>query len=398
MSWRAILCAMVLGAALPLWTNAASVSMEAQPLGSALQELARQSNIQIIFFSKAVEGHRAPALTGTFTPEEAVARLLEGSGLTYHVLNDRTIEVAAKPDVAARPEVAAKPATPAPSAAIRSAAVPQGEVEIIAARETPDAIREQIRKTADRYYAEYNQVNASDEFDIVCTTQRPGRRRSEQRICEPRFARDARLQAAAARANDPCAPSARLIVLMKTAQYQEAMRDLLANHPELSAIRQELVARIEALQRLSSTSAARVTSTASREDTASKEDAKSAINSSRASAAALIATLGNCLSKERYLRNLPTDEWAAAKGLEPVEIDGEQYFCIPQPGAAQPIRNNVYCASLPHLRQARFDGPGRSGTVARFAPGFVYPVEGTPPNQLITPSEQAALHGVTWPP
>jgi len=392
MSWRAILCAMVLGAALPLWANAASVNIEAQPLGSALQELAKQSNVQIIFFSKAVEGQRARALTGTFTPEEAVARLLEGSSLTYHVLNDRTIEVATKP------EVAAKPAIPAPSPAIRSAAVPQGEVEIIAARETPDALREQIRKTADRYYAEYNKLNVSDEFDIVCTTQRPGRRRSEQRICEPRFARDARLQAAAARANDPCAPSARLIVLMKTAQYQEAMRDLLASHPELSAIRQELVARIEALQQLSSTGAARATSTASREDTASKDDAKSGINSSRASAAALIATLGNCLSKERYLRNLPTDEWAAAKGLEPVEIDGEQYFCIPQPGAAQPIRNNVYCASLTDLRQARFDGPGRSATVAGFAPGFVYPVEGTPPNQLITPSEQAALHGVTWPP
>src|SRR5688572_4680284 len=96
-TWRAMVCAMVLGVALPLLANAADVSIEPQPLGSALQDLAKQSGVQIIFLSKAVEGRRAPALNGTYTPEEAVAVLLEGSGLTYHALNERAIEVAEKP-------------------------------------------------------------------------------------------------------------------------------------------------------------------------------------------------------------------------------------------------------------------------------------------------------------
>jgi iron complex outermembrane receptor protein len=70
-----------------------AVQIPSQPLGTALQELAAQSGIQIIFFSKLTEGRDAPALNGQFTPESALDTLLRGTDLTFHQLNAKTIEV-----------------------------------------------------------------------------------------------------------------------------------------------------------------------------------------------------------------------------------------------------------------------------------------------------------------
>lgn len=67
--------------------------IEAQPLGQALQEFARQSGVQLIFFSEVTDGLESPALNGRFTAEAALERLLSGSELTAHSLNATTIEV-----------------------------------------------------------------------------------------------------------------------------------------------------------------------------------------------------------------------------------------------------------------------------------------------------------------
>src|ERR1700692_3585205 len=64
-----------------------------QPLGQALQEFARQSGVQIIFFSQVTEGLQAPALNGQYTLAAALEMLLEGSNLTFRVLNSTTIEI-----------------------------------------------------------------------------------------------------------------------------------------------------------------------------------------------------------------------------------------------------------------------------------------------------------------
>lgn len=72
------------------------LNIQQQPLAQVLQELAAQSGMQIIFFSKLTEGHDAPALNGTYTTESALGTVLNGTDLTYHQLNDRTIEVQPK--------------------------------------------------------------------------------------------------------------------------------------------------------------------------------------------------------------------------------------------------------------------------------------------------------------
>jgi outer membrane receptor for ferric coprogen and ferric-rhodotorulic acid len=68
-------------------------SIESQPLGAALQEFAKQSGVQIIFFSQITEGLTAPALNGPDTIVGALQRLLSGSHLTFQVINSKTIEI-----------------------------------------------------------------------------------------------------------------------------------------------------------------------------------------------------------------------------------------------------------------------------------------------------------------
>lgn len=69
------------------------LKIERQPLGKALQEFAKQSGVQIIFFSSVTEGFEAPPLRGRFTATQAVATLLNDTKLTFRELDPVTIEV-----------------------------------------------------------------------------------------------------------------------------------------------------------------------------------------------------------------------------------------------------------------------------------------------------------------
>ncbi|MCP8889656.1 TonB-dependent receptor [Sphingomonas faeni] len=59
-----------------------TVHLAAQPLGKALEALARQSGTDILFTPAAVAGITAPALDGTMAPQVAVERLIAGTPLT----------------------------------------------------------------------------------------------------------------------------------------------------------------------------------------------------------------------------------------------------------------------------------------------------------------------------
>jgi hypothetical protein len=67
--------------------------IDSQPLGTALQEFAQQSGVQIIFFSQVTEGLQAPALNGSYTISGALEVLLSGSHLIFRVINPKTIEI-----------------------------------------------------------------------------------------------------------------------------------------------------------------------------------------------------------------------------------------------------------------------------------------------------------------
>jgi hypothetical protein len=69
--------------------------IESQPLDSALQEFARQSGIQVLFFSYLTDGLRAPALDGIYTADVAMSALLAPSTLTFRWVNTKTIQITA---------------------------------------------------------------------------------------------------------------------------------------------------------------------------------------------------------------------------------------------------------------------------------------------------------------
>ena len=63
------------------------------PLDSALQEFARQTGIQILFFSYLTDGQWARALDGTYTVDAAMHALLADTALTFRWVNEKTIEI-----------------------------------------------------------------------------------------------------------------------------------------------------------------------------------------------------------------------------------------------------------------------------------------------------------------
>lgn len=116
----ALFCAGILGASPAAATAAPDTRAEAtfrfdlpaQPLSQALNRLALRSDREILFSTALTQGKRSPSLSGVFTAEAALRRLLAGSGLAVQ-LEGRSFLVVP----AARPaEVAATRAAPvAPS-------------------------------------------------------------------------------------------------------------------------------------------------------------------------------------------------------------------------------------------------------------------------------------------
>ena len=106
---RVLLCAVLLSAvlSLPIIRLAAAddvlaqirkkTSIQAQLLGAALQELARERNFQVVYVSEEVNPLRTQGAVGDLTITEALQQLLEGTGLTFRYLDDRTVMIVPEP-------------------------------------------------------------------------------------------------------------------------------------------------------------------------------------------------------------------------------------------------------------------------------------------------------------
>ncbi len=64
-----------------------------QPLASTLRDIAARTESNIIFDKKLVRGQSAPPLKTRATTEEALSKVLEGTGLTYRQLDDKTVTI-----------------------------------------------------------------------------------------------------------------------------------------------------------------------------------------------------------------------------------------------------------------------------------------------------------------
>jgi len=65
----------------------------AQRLGSALQMLAKERNVQVVYRSELVRDQRTSGAAGDLTFDEALTQLLSGTGLTYRYLDDKAITI-----------------------------------------------------------------------------------------------------------------------------------------------------------------------------------------------------------------------------------------------------------------------------------------------------------------
>lgn len=67
--------------------NAQAFELPAQDLAQALREVSARSGRNLVVASDLVAGRRSPRLSGRYTPEEAIAALLAGSGLALRVVD-----------------------------------------------------------------------------------------------------------------------------------------------------------------------------------------------------------------------------------------------------------------------------------------------------------------------
>jgi len=69
------------------------IDIPAEGLAPALSVLAKDRNFQIVYVTEEIANVRTEGAVGEFTTEEALEKLLTGTGLTYRYLDDKTVTV-----------------------------------------------------------------------------------------------------------------------------------------------------------------------------------------------------------------------------------------------------------------------------------------------------------------
>jgi len=90
------------GASGPRTEEVQAFEIPAQPLAGAIIAFAEQANLVLIAPQALADGKTAPAVSGEFTPAQALGRLLEGSGLGFEIKPDGRLILRAKDAGAAR--------------------------------------------------------------------------------------------------------------------------------------------------------------------------------------------------------------------------------------------------------------------------------------------------------
>ncbi|MGN8250503.1 TonB-dependent siderophore receptor [Pseudomonas sp. SMV7] len=148
-----------------------NVDLPAAPLGEAINALAQQSSVQILFASDLGAGRQAPALKGRFSAEEALQTLLEGSGLQAQARDERTFVVVAQGAPIAVPA--------APSAPVEMA-----QMEITASRTSSSLVSATRQSTV----IEHQQLQAlrqgSESLATVLAKAVPGMSDSSRTVTE----------------------------------------------------------------------------------------------------------------------------------------------------------------------------------------------------------------------
>lgn len=126
-------------------TSPATQAIPAQPLDRALNLLSRQTGLQFVYDAQAAGNPQAGAIAAGLSAEQALQRLLQGTGLRYRYLNATTVTIEAEhPDTPAAP---AQEGRQSPPAAVPDA-VPQAidleRIEVVGSY--AGSLNEQMRR------------------------------------------------------------------------------------------------------------------------------------------------------------------------------------------------------------------------------------------------------------
>src|SRR5437016_11195675 len=69
-------------------------NLPAQPLAESLKAIGSQTNTNVLVAPELVDGRQAPALKANLTVDEALSRILAGTGINHKFLNEKTIVLA----------------------------------------------------------------------------------------------------------------------------------------------------------------------------------------------------------------------------------------------------------------------------------------------------------------
>lgn len=84
------------GAAEPAAPGARMFDIEPKPLNLALTEFAQQAGLQVVFVAEIGRNLASGGLAGSFTPQEALTRLLANTPFDYDFINPRTVTIRAR--------------------------------------------------------------------------------------------------------------------------------------------------------------------------------------------------------------------------------------------------------------------------------------------------------------
>jgi Secretin and TonB N terminus short domain len=94
------------------------LNIEAGSAIITLAEFVHQTGLQVLFEFDAVRDHNTRGVKGQFEAAEALGLMLEGSGLVFEFVNERTVTV--RPRLGPARRAAAKTASPGESSGLRS--------------------------------------------------------------------------------------------------------------------------------------------------------------------------------------------------------------------------------------------------------------------------------------
>lgn len=77
----------------PAQPGARSFNILSQSLTGALTQFGRQSGLQVAFPTEVPKGLRSNAVVGFFTPQQALALMMQGTGISYHITAEGTVIV-----------------------------------------------------------------------------------------------------------------------------------------------------------------------------------------------------------------------------------------------------------------------------------------------------------------